>query len=342
MSGVDSHRDIPVFKLMRRREFIALLGSAVGSWPLAAHAQQPQRMWQIGYLGPGSAELNAEFLRAFRQGLKEIGYIEGQNLAIEYRWAQQNDQLPLLATDLVGRKLTVIVGQGTPQAQALQAATSTIPIVFVIGGNPVALGLVASLNRPGGNLTGATTIALEVGQKTLQLLHDVVPTANTFALLVNPTSRALAEAQSQDLGKAAKTLGLQLQVLRASTDSELNDAVATLAQLRVGGLVISSDAFFFTRTAQLAALAARHAVPAIFGFRGFPAAGGLMSYGPDLADAFRQVGIYTGRVHKGEKPADLPVVQSTKVQLVINLKTAKALGLTVSATLLATADELIE
>ena len=284
----------------------------------------------------------AEFLRAFRQGLKEIGYIEGQNLAIEYRWAEQNDRLPMLATDLVGRKLAVIVADSTPAVQALQAATSTIPIIFFTAGDPVALELVASLNRPGGNLTGTTAILLEVGQKWLQLLHDLVPTANTFALLVNPTSRVLAEAQSQDLGEAARTLGLQLHVLRASTDSELNSAFATLAQLRVGGLVISSDAFFYTRTAQLAALAARHAVPAIFGFREFPAAGGLMSYGSVAADAFRQVGIYTGRVLKGEKPADLPVVQSTKVQLVINLKTAKALGLTVPDKLISTADEVIE
>jgi putative tryptophan/tyrosine transport system substrate-binding protein len=296
----------------------------------------------IGYLGSGSAEVFAEFLRAFRQGLKEIGYVEGQNLTIEYRWAEQNDQLPVLATDLVGRKLAAIVTDSTPSALVLRAATSTIPIIFFTAGDPVAVGLVASLNRPGGNLTGTTALLLEVAKKWLQLLHDLVPAANTFALLVNPTSRVLAEAQSQDLGDAARTLGLQLHVLSASTDDELKSAFATLAQLRVGGLVISSNAFFYTRTAQLAALAARHAVPAIFPFREFPAAGGLMSYGSVPADAFRQIGIYTGRVLKGEKPADLPVVQSTKVQLVINLKTAKALGLTVPPTLLATADEVIE
>ena len=325
---------------MRRRDFIKVVGYAA-AWPLTVSAQQPA-MQVIGYLGTGSAELNAELLRAFRQGLRELGYIEGQNLAIEYRWAEQNDRMPALATDLVGRKLAVIVADSTPSVLALQAATSTIPIIFLTAGDPVALGLVASLNRPGGNLTGMTIIWLEMGQKWLQLLHDLVPTANTFALLVNPTSRVLAEAQSQNLGEAARTLGLQLRVLSASTDSELNTAFATLTQLRVGGLVISSDAFFYTRIAQLAALAARHAVPAIFGFSGFPAAGGLMSYGSDINDAFRQIGIYTGRVLKGEKPADLPVVQSTKVQLVINLKTAKALGLTVPATLLATADEVIE
>jgi len=325
---------------MRRRDFIKVVGYAA-AWPLTVSAQQPA-MQVIGYLGTGSAELNAELLRAFRQGLRELGYIEGQNLAIEYRWAEQNDRMPGLATDLVGRKLGVIVADSTPSVLALQAATSTIPIIFLTAGDPVALGLVASLNRPGGNLTGTTIIWLEMGQKWLQLLHDLVPTANTFALLVNPTSRVLAEAQSQNLGEAARTLGLQLHVLSASTDSELNTAFATLTQLRVGGLVIGSDAFFYTRIAQLAALAARHAVPAIFGFSGFPAAGGLMSYGSDINDAFRQIGIYTGRVLKGEKPADLPVVQSTKVQLVINLKTAKALGLTVPATLLATADEVIE
>ena len=325
---------------MRRRDFIKVVGYAA-AWPLTVSAQQPA-MQVIGYLGTGSAELNAELLRAFRQGLRELGYIEGQNLAIEYRWAEQNDRMPALATDLVGRKLAVIVADSTPSVLALQAATSTIPIIFLTAGDPVALGLVASLNRPGGNLTGTTIIWLEMGQKWLQLLHDLVPTANTFALLVNPTSRVLAEAQSQNLGEAARTLGLQLHVLSASTDSELNTAFATLTQLRVGGLVIGSDAFFYTRIAQLAALAARHAVPAIFGFSGFPAAGGLMSYGSDINDAFRQIGIYTGRVLKSEKPADLPVVQSTKVQLVINLKTAKALGLTVPATLLATADEVIE
>jgi putative ABC transport system substrate-binding protein len=326
---------------MRRREFMTLLVSAAATWAVTVRAQQ-SAMPGIGYLGTGSAELNAESLRAFRQVLKEIGYVEGQNLAIEYRWTEQNDQLPLLATDLVGRKPAAIVAAGTPQVLALKAATSTIPIIFVTAGDPVVLGLVASLSRPGGNLTGTTMITLDVAQKWLQLLHDLVPTADTFALLANPTSRVFAEAQSQDLEKAARTLGLQLHVLRAGTDSELNSAFATLAQLLVGGLVISSDAFFFAQTAQLAALAARHAVPAIFGFREFPTAGGLMSYGSDINDAFRQVGIYTGRVLKGEKPADLPVVQSTKVQLVINLKTAKALGLTIPPTLLATADEVIE
>ena len=325
---------------MRRREFISFIAVAT-AWPLAAHGQQPA-MPVIGYLGDGSAERFSEVLRAFRQGLKEIGYIEGQNLAIEYRWAEQNDQLPMLASDLVGRHPDLIIAAGTPSALAVHAATATIPIIFATAGDPVALGLVASLNRPGGNLTGTSSMLLEVGQKWLQLLHDVVPTANTFALLVNPTDPVIAESQSRDLRKAAGTLGLQLKVLSASTGSELSSAFATLAQMQVGGLVITSDVFFLSQAAQLAALAARHAVPAVFGLRDFPEAGGLMSYGSDLADAFHQVGVYTGRVLKGEKPAELPVIQSTKIQLVINLKTAKALGLTIPATLLATADEVIE
>jgi ABC-type uncharacterized transport system substrate-binding protein len=326
-----------------RRKFLAtLLGSAAAAWPLAARAQQ-QPMSVIGYLGGGSAESFAELLRALRHGLNEIGYVEAQNLTIEYRWAEgQNDRLPSLAADLVRRKLAVIVAGDTPSVLALKAATSTIPIVFLTAGDPVALGLVASLNRPGGNLTGTATLTLEVGSKWLQLLHEMVPAASTFALLVNPTSRALAEAQSQDLREAARTLGLRLHVLQAGTDSELNSAFATLAQLRVGGLVISSDSFFFTRSAQLAALAARHAVPAIIGFREFSSAGGLMSYGSDIVDGYRRVGIYTGRVLKGEKPADLPVQQSTKVELILNLKTARTLGINVPMSILGRADEVIE
>jgi putative ABC transport system substrate-binding protein len=325
---------------MRRRDFIKVAGYAA-AWPLTVSAQQPG-MPVIAYLGGGSAALATNFLRGFRQGLKEIGYTEGQNLAIEYRWAEQNDRLPMLATEVVGRKPAVIVAVGTPSMLALHAATSTIPIIFVTAGDPVALGVVASLNRPGGNLTGTTTLTVEVAQKWLQLMNDVVPTASTFAVLVNPTSRVIAEAQSQDLREAATRLGLQLQVLRASTDGELNSAFATLAEMQVGGLVITSDAFFLSQITHLAALAARHAMPAVFGFREFPAAGGLMSYGSDADDAFHQLGVYTARVLKGEKPAELPVVQSTKVQLVINLNTAKALGLTVPPTLLATADEVIE
>ena len=327
---------------VRRREFITLLVGAAVAWPLAAHAQQAA-MPVIGFLGSDSPNLYADRLRAFRQGLKETGYIEGQNLAIEYRWAEgRNDRLPALATDLSRRPVAVIAASTTPSALALKAATATIPIVFFVAGDPVALGLVASLNHPGGNLTGTTTLTLEVGQKWLQLLHEMVPTATTFALLVNPTSPNLAEAQSLDLQKAARALGLQIHSLQASTDQDFDTVFATLVKLRAGGLVISSDSFFFTRSERLAALAARHAVPAIFGFREFAAAGGLMSYGASVTDQHRTLGVYTGRILKGEKPSDLPVQQATKVELIINLKTAKALGLDVPPTLLARADEVIE
>jgi ABC-type uncharacterized transport system substrate-binding protein len=278
-----------------------------------------------------------------RRGLKETGYIEGQNLTIEYRWAEgRNDRLPALATDLIRRPVAVIAASTTPSALALKAATTTIPIVFFVAGDPIALGLVASLNHPGGNLTGTTTLTLEVGQKWLQLLHEMVPTATTFALLVNPTSPNLAEAQSLDLQKAARALGLQVHLLQASTDQDFDTVFATLAKLRAGGLVISSDSFFFTRSEQLAALAAQHAVPAIFGFREFAAAGGLMSYGASVTDQHRTLGVYIGRILKGEKPSDLPVQQATKVELIINLKTARALGLEIPPTLLARADEVIE
>jgi putative tryptophan/tyrosine transport system substrate-binding protein len=331
---------------MRRRAFITLLGGAAAApsilRPLGAHAQQPA-VPVVGFLGSDSPDLYADRLRAFRQGLKESGYIEGQNLAIEYRWADgRNDQLRALAGDLVRRQVAVIVTSTTPAVLAAKAATSTIPIVFFVAGDPIALGLVASLNRPGGNLTGTTTLTLEVVAKWLQLLHEVVPTAATFGLLVNPTSPILAEAQSKDLLAAASTLGLQLHELRASTDRDFDTVFASLVQQRAGGLVISSDSFFFTRSEQLAALAVRHAVPAIFGFREFPAAGGLMSYGASVTDQHRTIGVYTGRVLRGEKPADLPVQQATKIELILNLKTAKALGLSVPPTLLLRADEVIE
>jgi putative tryptophan/tyrosine transport system substrate-binding protein len=326
---------------MRRREFISLLGGATAAWPLAARAQQ--RLPVIGFLGSDSPDLYADRLRAFRQGLKETGYIEGQNLAIEYRWAEsRNDRLPALADDLIRRQVAAIVTSTTPSVLALKEATATTPIVFFIAGDPVALGLVASLNRPGGNLTGTTTLTLEVGSKWLQLLQEIVPTASTFALLVNPTSPALAEAQSRDLQAAARTLGLQIHLLRAATDHDFDAVFASLVALRAGGLVISSDSFFFTRSELLAALGLRHAVPTIFGFREFAAAGGLISYGGSITDAHRWLGVYTGRILKGEKPADLPVQQATKIELIINLKTAKALGLTLPISLLARADEVIE
>jgi putative tryptophan/tyrosine transport system substrate-binding protein len=288
---------------MRRREFIALLGGATVAWPLAARAQQ-RTMPVVGFLGSDSPDLFADLLRAFRQGLKETGYVEGQNLAIEYRWAE--------ATDLVRRQVAVIVAAGTPSALAAKEATAAIPIVFFVAGDPGELGLVARLNRPGGNLTGTTTLTLEVASKWLELLHELMPTTSAFALLINPTSPALAEIQSRDLQAAARKLGLQVHLLEASTDRDFDTAFARLVQLRSGGLVISSDSFFERRSEQLAALARRYAVPAICGFREFAMAGGLMSYGASITDAFRWIGVYTGRALKGEKPADLPVQQATK------------------------------
>jgi len=327
---------------MRRREFITLIGSAAVTWPLAAQAQRPA-MPVIGFLGSDSPDLYTDRLRAFRQGLKEAGYIESQNVAIEYRWAKgSNDQLPVLAADLVRLGVAVVVASTTPSVLALKGATTSIPIVFFVAGDPVALGLVASLNRPGGNITGTTAMTLEVGTKWLQLLQETVPTATAFAALINPTSPALAEAQTKDLQAAARTLGLQIHLLNASTDRDFGTAFASIAELRLGGLVISSDSFFFAHIELLAAQARRHKVPAVFGFREFPTAGGLMSYGADLTDQHRTIGSYVGRILNGEKPTDLPVQQSTKIQLIVNLKTAKEFGLTMPLSLLLRADEVIE
>jgi putative ABC transport system substrate-binding protein len=326
---------------MRRREVIRLLGGAAAFWSPAARAQQPA-MPVVGFLGSGSPDKDTYRVRAFRQGLSEIGYDEGKNVAIEYRWAQdQNDRLPALAADLVRRQVRVIATTGTPPALAAKAATTTIPIVFEIGTDPVELGLVASLNRPASNITGATTLNVEVGPKRLALLHEVVPTAGIIAFLADPTN-PVAEAQSRDVTAAARTLGLQLHVLHASTERDFDTIFATLVQLHAGALVIDLDAFFRSRSEKLATLTLRHAVPAISGYREFVAAGGLMSYASSLAETVRQVGIYTGRILNGEKPADLPVQQATKVELTINLKTAKALGLNVPATVLSIADEVIE
>jgi putative ABC transport system substrate-binding protein len=325
---------------MRRRRFLTLLGSAAATWPVAARGQQPA-MPVIGWFSGTSAQGYNAQLTAFQQGLQGAGYREGQNVAIEYRWADdQNDRLPELAADLVRRRVIVIAAIGIPAALAAKAATTTIPIVFEMGADPVALGLVASLNRPGGNITGVTSLNVEVGPKRLELLHEVVPTATTIAFLVNPTNPN-AEIMSRDLQAAARSLGLQLHVLHASAERDFDTVFASLAQLQAGGLVIGTDSFIVSRREQLAALTLRHAMPAIFQYREFAAAGGLMSYGGST-ESHRQVGVYTGRIAKGEKPADLPVQQSTKVELIVNLKTAKALGLTIPLALLGRADEVIE
>ena len=327
---------------MRRRDFITLLSGAA-AWPLAARAQQPA-MPVIGFLGAESPDLVESRLRAFRQGLSETDVVEGHNVAIEYRWAEgHNDRLPALAADLVSRQVTVIALPGsTPAALAAKAATTAIPIVFGVAVDPVAVGLVASLARPGGNLTGVTTLNLEVVPKRVELLHELMPTATAVALLVNPTSSTLAKTSTRDAQAAARTLGLELRVLHASTERDFDAVFATLVQRPAGGLVIAPDAFFNSHLEQLAALALRHAVPAFYQFREFAGAGGLMSYGGDVTDTYRQAGIYSGRILKGEKPAELPVQQSAKVELVINLKTAKALGISIPLPLVGRADDVIE
>ena len=297
----------------------------------------------IGFLSSRSPDDSARFLTAFRHGLNETGYVEGQNVAIEYRWAQgRYDQLPSLADDLARRRVTVIVApESSPGALAAKAATSTIPIVFHVGVDPVALGIVPSLSRPGGNITGVASLNVEVGPKRLELLHELVPSATVIALLVNPAS-PIAEALATNAHSAARTLGLELHVLHASAERDVDTVFANLRQLRAGGLVIGSDVFFNTQSRRLAALAVHFAVPAIYQYREFVEAGGLMSYGGSLTDPYRLIGLYTGRILKGEKPADLPVQQSTKVELIFNLKSARALGLTVPITLLGRADEVIE
>jgi putative tryptophan/tyrosine transport system substrate-binding protein len=327
---------------IERRKFLATLGGGAVTWPLAARAQQPA-MPVVGFLSGGSPTGFAYLVRAFRQGLSETGYVDGQNLAIDFRWAEgQYNRLPALVADLVRRRVSVLAATTTPAALAAKAATTTIPIVFATDTDPVQVGLTTSLSRPAGNLTGVSNLNIEVGPKRLELAHELFPAATTIALLVNPAN-PLAEAVSRDLQAVASTLGLQLHVLHASTEGEFEAVFTKVAELQAAALVIgSADPLFGSSAEQLGKLALRHAVPAIYQFREFAAGGGLASYGGRFTDSYRQVGIYTGRILRGEKPSDLPVVQSTKVELILNVKTAGVLGITVPLPLLARADEVIE
>ena len=329
------------FGQLRRREFITLVGGAVAAWPLVARAQQPT-MPVIGFLHGASPDGYAPMVTAFRQGLSEAGYAEGRNVAVEYRWAEGHyDRLPALAGQLVQRQVAVIVASGTSAAFAAKAATSTIPIVINVGIDPVQWGLVTSLSRPGGNLTGIALLASELAAKRLELLHELLRTTSAIAVLVNPTN-PLTASEMKGVRKAADSLRLQLHMLNASTENEIETAFSTLVELRAGALVVGVDLFLNNQRNQIVALAERHSVPAIYGVREFAVAGGLMSYGNDLGDVYRQSGVYTANLLKGAKPADLPVQQVVKVELVVNLKTAKSLGLTFPITLLGRADEVIE
>jgi putative ABC transport system substrate-binding protein len=327
---------------MRRRDFITLVGGTAAAWPLAARAQQPPSMPVVGFMSARSPGESASLMAAFHKGFNETGYVEGRNVAIEYRWAEgKYDVLPIMVTDLIRRQVTVIVAIGDPSPQIAKAATQTIPIVFAANGDPVRDNLVASLNRPGGNATGVTRFGAAAVTKRLQLLHDLMPQVVAIAYLMNPNNPN-GEVEMRAAQAAAQSLGLQMHVLSASNEGELEVAFATMAQHRAGALLVASDLFFLGRRDQLASLAARHQIPAIYYLREFAEAGGLMSYGNRLLDTYHQVGIYVGRILKGEKPGDLPVQQATKFELVINLKTAKALGLDVPIGLSAAADELIE
>jgi putative ABC transport system substrate-binding protein len=326
---------------MRRRQFITLLGGAA-VWPLAARAQQPMPV--IGFLGTASPQLlGGELLRGFKRGLAEIGYVENENVAIEYRWAEDHyDRLAALATELVQRRVRVIAAPGSPAALPAKAATSVIPVVFMIASDPVKLGLVASLNRPGGNLTGVAYLNDEIAPKRLQILHQLIPAAKSIGFLINPANPPAAAAQTKEMQEAAGTTGLQLTVINASTTAELDGAFATLVRDKVEALQIAPDPFFGSSVNQLVRLAARHKMPTIYPWREFTAAGGLMNYGASIPDALRQVGAYTGQILKGASPADLPVQRPVKLLFVLNLNTAKALGLEIPPTLLALADEVIE
>jgi ABC-type uncharacterized transport system substrate-binding protein len=327
---------------MRRREFIALLGGAAASWPVATHAQQPA-MPVIGFLHSASPAAFGRLVAAFREGLKETGYVEGENIAIEQRWAEGHyDRLPALADDLVQRRVAVIATMGGEgPARAARAATSTIPVTFVLGSDPVQLGLVGSLGRPGGNVTGVVQFTTALESKRLGLLHEMIPQADPIAALVNPT-RSVGDAQRAEIEEAAARLGIKVAILTAQSEPELEVALATLTAQQVGALLVAADPFFFSRRQQLVELVARHKVPAMYEFRDFPVSGGLMSYGTDLANAYRENGVYVGRILRGAKPSDLPVMQSTRFEFVINLKAAKALGLSVPNSMQLLADEVIE
>jgi ABC-type uncharacterized transport system substrate-binding protein len=326
---------------VRRREFITLLGGAAVAWPLVVRAQQAMRV--VGWLNSETPDGYGPMVAAFRRGLSEMGFVEGHSVAIEYRWAEgHNDRLPALAADLINRQVAVLAAAGTPATFAAKAATTTIPIVFSTAADPVAEGLVPSLSRPGGNATGVTNLGTELMQKQIEKLHEMVPTAAVMAALINPTDPPLAEPATKDVQAAGRTLGLQIHILHASTQGEIDAAFATLVKMGARGLVIAPHAFFISRRRQIAALALRHAIPAIYYFRDFVAAGGLMSYGPSVTDGYRRAGVYVGRILKGDRPGDLPVQQSTKFELAINLTTAKVLGLDLPFHLQQLADEMIE
>jgi len=326
---------------VRRREFITVIGGAAAAWPLAASAQQPA-MPVIGYLNNGSPESDASRLTGLRRGLNEIGYVEGRNFVIEYRWAgNQADRLPALAADLVQLRVTVIVAAGLLPALAAKTATTSIPIVFNVAADPVQLGLVASLNRPGGNLTGTNSLIGELGAKGLAVLHELMPSIATIGFLENPNN-PVSGLMRRDVLAAAPVVGLKVQILKAGTDREIDAAFVSLVQAQTGALLVGNDPLFNSRIEQLVTLAARHAIPTMYSWREFVVAGGLISYGLSLIENYRQTGLYTGRILKGEKPVDMPVMQTTKLELAINLKTAKALGLDVPPSLLSIADEVIE
>jgi putative ABC transport system substrate-binding protein len=327
---------------VRRRDFIKVIAGSAAAWPLVARAQQAT-MPVVGYISAMSPDEGEPNAAAFRRGLQETGYIVGQNVAIEYHWAEQQvDRLPTMAADLVKRHVTVIAANTTPAAVAAQAVTTTIPIVFEMGSDPVRLGLVTNLNRPGGNVTGVTNLLVELAPKRLELLHELLPTAKVMALVLNPDDRALAQAQQREVLSAARNRGLELHVLNAKSESDFDAVFADIKRLKVDGLVVGAGTVFLRSVNKLAALTVRHGIPAIYVWRIFPAAGGLMSYGTDILESLRLAGVYTGRVLKGENPAEMPVVQATKFELVINLKTAKALGISVPPSMQARADEMIE